>query len=140
MIIKNKTGRIFLSNSDIPIAPELTREQFLTSSLSQSAEIWVQNEPSCSYRLAPVETANTRFYIVLQFHSQKLKRVTLADAHPRFGTSWDDVTEEKLIHRKAEHDKWLKVWNLLSGSYSWGSVANSIDPHNNTSSLIFSYV
>lgn len=139
MTIKNKTGKIFLQNSAVPISPELTREQFLASPLAYGSEVGVQNEPWCSYRLFPVSVADTQFYIVLQFHSQKLQQVTLCDAHPRFGTSWDDVTEEKLKTQKDQHDQWLKIWSLLPERQSWGRVTNSIDPHDNSSSIILSY-
>lgn len=138
-MIRRETGKIYLPESECPIGPELTRESFLVSSLSQGAKIGVQNEPWCSYCLAPVGVAGTRFYIMLYFHSQKLERVTLTDAHPRFGTSWADVTEEKMTQQKEQNDTWLKVWNLLPALYSWGRVENSVDLHNMESSIIFSY-
>ncbi len=139
MKIKNETGEIFLQNLEEPIGPKLTRKKFLACALSQNSEMCMQNEPWCSYRLSPVEVADTKFYIVLQFHSQKLQQVSLSDGNQRFGSSWDDVTEEKLKQQKEQHDKWLKNWNFLTDRHSWGQVTNSIDPHDNSSSIILRY-
>jgi hypothetical protein len=61
----------------------------------------------------------------------RVMTVDLVATDDRFGTSWDEWSEEKELQRKRFHDSWL---NEVLGNerypydYPWGRVASVYDP------------
>jgi hypothetical protein len=122
------------------VDPALTREAFLASPLAEGHEIFVQNEPWCSYKLKRFPVQDTEFIVVLFFADQRLTTVSLFDALPELtGGSWDDWSEEKEMARKRRHEEWLARWDLPIGTYPWGTVDSVYDPRSGASDIWVTY-
>jgi hypothetical protein len=138
MQMDQATGEIRLPGG--VLGPTLTRDAFHASPLADGAEIFVQNEPWCSFKLAQVPVLTTQYIVVVFFHGQRLTMVHLTDADPEFGASWDDWSEEKELRKKARHAAWLReVFDLPVGTYAWGDVASEYDVRSGGSSIIVTY-
>lgn len=136
--IDRRTGAITLPRG--VLEPALTRGVFLASPMAEGVEIFVQNEPWCSYKLARVPVGAREFIVVAFFHDQQLTHVNLMDVDPAFGSSdWTDWSEEKEINRKARHEEWLREIGVPVGNYSWGSVASEYDQRSGGSDIIITY-
>lgn len=58
----------------------------------------------------------------LGFHRGTLEQISLSDASSKFGSSWNDWSEEQEQLRAASIGGWLKNRGYPPGQYSWGSV------------------
>src|SRR5688572_18002971 len=109
-VINKKTGEIYFSNR-LTINPNITKEEFLTSTISKRAEIYVANDPYFSYRIEYKRETSLKviekWIIILFFFKSKLESVELIIKDKKYGTSWDDWSESKELERKSFHDKWL---------------------------------
>jgi hypothetical protein len=133
-----RSGTIAVSGSLLD--PSLTRGAFLDSPMGQGAKVSTQNEPWCSYSLPRVPVDRTEFAITIFFFGEQLRVFQLADCDPRFGTSWDDWSEEKELARKAAHAAWLKdVFDMPVGAYRWGRVESEYDEKGGGSSIFIMY-
>jgi hypothetical protein len=83
----------------------------------------------------------------LLFEGERLDGYRLWIVDPRYGTSWDDASEEKQLAQRDAHDEWL-VEMLgpgvrtqapggmeLTYSLSWGNVWSTYDPRSADSSI-----
>jgi hypothetical protein len=83
----------------------------------------------------------------LLFEGERLEGYRLAILDPRYGTSWDDWSEEKQLAQRDAHDQWL-VEMLgpgvrtrapggmeLSYTFPWGDVWSTYDPRSGGSSI-----
>src|SRR4051812_32945152 len=101
------TGTLTFEQPPTVIAPSLTRDEFLGSSLADGATTHVANEPFHSWKLnGTFRSARLDLLVVVWFRGQKLTMVSLMDPDRRFGTSWADHSREKEMARKASHDAW----------------------------------
>lgn len=122
------TGTLTFETPLVEIAPSLTRDQFLRSSLAEGATTHVANEPDHSWKLkGTFRSAGLDLLVVLWFRGQQLTMVSLMDADPRFGTSWDDASLEKEMARKESHDAWLANALGPQRTFAWGTVWSSYD-------------
>lgn len=134
-MIDANTGSIDLS--DERITSNLTRKEFLSLTMGKQAKIFVQNEPYCSFRIEAKLGADD-FILVLWFEGQTLNRVTLQLSDDRYGSSWDDWTEENELARKQAHDDWLKAHGL-SKQYPWGKILSLYDSRGGSSTIEIVY-
>ena len=142
-MIDPATGELRLPSADVVLGPRLTRESFLASRLAEHARILVVNEPHCRYVVSvpPGEPGEMAWRVSLQFHGPSLVSLDLGASDARFGTSWDDWTEEKQQALRRYHDEWLeRTCGLKPGRYSWGELESGVtDPKGGTSSILVRY-
>lgn len=74
------------------------------------------------YRLPTFAESELLIVISLGFNSGVLEHVSLSDTHPRYGTSWNDWSEEKELLRARQIGSWLTGKGFASGTYSWGVI------------------
>src|SRR5687767_15155513 len=95
------TGTLTFEQPPVVIAPSLTRNEFLGSSLANDATTHTENEPYHSWKLnGTYRSAGLELLVVLWFRGQQLTMVSLMDPDQRFGTSWADHSLEKELARK----------------------------------------
>lgn len=131
-----KTGELTLASGTI-LSSHLTRSMFRLSPEALQAKINVQNEPWCSFRFEDHEDSLS---ITVFFHGERLESVSLYINDPRFGTSWEDWSEQKELERKQAGDEWLKKNGLKPGkNYAWGSVWSDYSPQSGFSDIVIRY-
>jgi hypothetical protein len=131
-----KTGELTLPSGTV-LSPRLTRSVFLSSAEGKGAEVSVKNEPWCSFRFEDHEDS---MGVIVFFKGEILESVHLSINDPRFGTSWEDWSEEKELGRKRANDQWLKSNGLPPGKrYSWGSVWSDYSPKSGYSLIVIQY-
>lgn len=139
-MIDIKTGNVFLETVNFIIRSSLTREEFLSSTLAIASRISVKNEPHCSFTTKAQKIAGHPFIITLYFNGSILTNVELYSDDNKFGTSWDDWSEEKELERKKFHETWLK--NVLADApykYNWGRIESFYDAKGGSSSISIKY-
>lgn len=136
MKINSSIGRLELANG-LALSPALSRSQFLTSAVGIASTVLIKNEPWCSFRF---EAAADKVVFAVFFKGEVLESVHVAVIDARFGTGWDDWSQEKEMQRKAANDEWLLSHGLTPGTkYGWGSVWSGFDPKGGSSSAVIRY-
>lgn len=134
------TGTLTFEHPLMVIAPTLTRDEFLGSSLAGGATTHVENEPYHSWKLnGTFRSTSLDLLVVLWFRGQQLTMVSLMNPDPRFGMSWAEHSLEKEMARKASHDAWLSRALGLQRAASWGSVWSGYDQLGGFSSIVVEY-
>ncbi len=77
--------------------------------------------------------------ISLGFNNGILERVGIADAHPRYGVSWDEWSEERQRQRALSIGTWITKLGFPKGSYLWGSVWYGYDSKGGSGSALVTY-
>jgi hypothetical protein len=137
-MINPSTGTIKLPAKTIVVSGQLTREQFLSSTLANQSQVLVRNEPHCSFKLPSVSFDGHFFAWNLWFHGSTLQRVSIACADSQFGSSWSDWSEDKEQARKQFHDHLINSTfgeRLGNGHFPWGSVESIYDERSGGSSV-----
>jgi hypothetical protein len=80
------------------------------------------------YQLPAFQEDDVLVGIALGFNLGKLEQVTLSDTHNKFGSGWDDWSEQKETLRAKSIGDWLSRKGFPSGSYAWGVVWCGYDP------------
>jgi hypothetical protein len=139
-MLDESTGTLSFEQPAALIAPSLTRDRFLGSSLADGATTHIANEPYHSWKLnGTFRSAGVDLLVVLWFRGPQLTMVSLMDPDPRFGTSWSEHSLEKEMARKASHDAWLSRALPPSLDVSWGSVWSGYDEKAGFSEIIIKY-
>ena len=140
MTINEDTGCITLPEIGASIAPSLSRSQFLQTPAFAAASVFVQNEPSCSYRLPDIPQPDTDLGMVLQFQGEQLRSLSLSHGAARFGSSWSDWSRERELARKSFHERWLATeLRTPPGEYPWGNISSYYDDKGGFSSITIRY-
>ena len=100
------------------------------------------------FYLGPETLAGENFIVTLAFDGERLRSYDLRLADPKYGTSWDDYSEEKQLAMRDAHDAWLMP-QLGSGerkpsmrgpelyySFLWGEVWSTFDAKGGSTSII----
>jgi hypothetical protein len=74
------------------------------------------------YQLPAYQDGDVTVGIALGFNLGKLEQVSLSDTHNKFGTGWDNWSEQKEKLRAKSIGDWLSRKGFRVGSHSWGSV------------------
>jgi hypothetical protein len=125
----------------LPLGAHSTRTELLASPLADGAKIVVENDPWWTYGLPVQPLGGREFAVMLSFEGEELRAVYLTDTDPRFGTSWDDYSEEKEQARKRQHDRWLRQ-SLGRGRpwrFPWGTLDSVYDPRSGSSMIAVDY-
>ncbi|MGL6074988.1 MAG: hypothetical protein ACRC8S_12585 [Fimbriiglobus sp.] len=134
------TGTLRFEQPPTVIAPSLTRDRFLVSSLADEARSHIANGTFHSWKLnGTFRSSGLDLLVVLWFHDQHLTMVSLMDPDPRFGTSWDDHSLENEMARKASHDVWLARALAPHRNFAWGSVLSGYDERGGFSNIVVKY-
>ncbi|MEW6730176.1 MAG: hypothetical protein AB1489_02445 [Acidobacteriota bacterium] len=143
-MINKETGELNFSNG-FYAGPNLSREEFLTSTISEKAKVHVANGPYCSYQVevSNVTTLNIveHWIVILFFYKLNLTSIKFSIMDGSEGTSWDDWDENREIEKQAFYDRWL-MENFASAppyEYSWGTVRSFYDPRAGFSGIYISY-
>ncbi len=140
MTINKNTGGVTFDELGVCVESSLTRSKFLAAPVFLNAEVVVKNEPFCSFSIPRVPQADTELCVTFQFQGERLAHMVLCHSASRFGTSWDNWSEQRELARKAFHDNWLvhKV-QVVPGSYLWGSVCSAFDQKTGGASILITY-
>jgi len=140
-MIDEDTGCILLPEMGAVISSTLTRSQFLETPAFSAATVSVRNEPWCRFKLPALPLPETELCIQLQFHAERLVSLLLCHGAARFGSSWDDWSEERELARKAFHEQWLtRDLRIQLGAYAWGAISSDYDAEAGFSSISIRYV
>lgn len=132
-----KTGELVLSSGAI-LSSRLTRSAFLSSEEGARANVVVKNEPWCSFSF---EEREDSWIVVVYFKDEHMESVHLSINDSKYGTGWENWSEEKELERKKAHDRWLRSNGLVPGmQYSWGSVWSDYDPKSGSSMIVIRYL
>lgn len=136
MKINPATGELTLQ-SGLVLSSRLGRTQFLASREGTASTVFVRNEPWCSFRLGESE-GNAA--VAVFFKAEVFESVQFSVVDPKFGTGWDDWSQEKEMQRKVANDEWRITRGLTPGKkYTWGSVWSGFDPKGGFSSAVVRY-
>lgn len=139
-MFNEQTGVLTFDRPQVSIGPSLTRDEFLLSSLAEGATTLVQNEPHHAWKLGRCfQSLGIELLVALVFRDQELSTMSLMDADPRFGTSWDDASYDKEMARKDSHDVWLSSILPPRGEFLWGKVWSAYDDKGGFSCVIVNY-
>jgi hypothetical protein len=124
-----------------PLGPGTSRTQFLASPLAVGETVVVANDPWWTYGLPPQTLGRRAFAAMVSYKGESLRAVYLTDTDSRFGTSWDDWSEEKEQDRKRQHDRWLQaiLGRGCPWKFSWGAIDSCYDPRASSSSIGIDY-
>jgi hypothetical protein len=144
-VIDRLTGALVLSGGRI--ARDLSRSSLLISPLSSHATCDDMDTGWMHVCLAPQTIDGLVFDVELHFEGERLDGYSLSLVDPRYGTCWDDYSEEKQLAQRDAHDTWLMA-NLGAGnrepgprgpelrySFAWGDAYSTFDPKGGSSSI-----
>jgi hypothetical protein len=144
-VIDRLTGALRLASGSIE--PDLTRSTFLSSPLGVRARCDDKEPLGMSAYFGPHRVGGLMFRIELHFVGGQLHGYSLWLDDPRYGTSWDDCTEEKQLAQRDAHDAWL-MSTLGPGerepsprgpelrySFPWGKVWSTFDARGGSTSI-----
>jgi len=144
-MIDRDTGALVLRAGRVE--PSTTRTAFRASPLAAPAR-WDDMHTGWMDAELPSEADGDRkIGVRLIFEGERLDGYRLWIVDPRYGTSWDDWSEEKELAHRDAHDAWL-VEKLGPGerarapggmelgySLPWGDVWSTYDPRSGGSSI-----
>jgi hypothetical protein len=136
------TGSITFKNEAMTVGSSLTRSNFLTSALGRISKVNVENEPHCSYStVIPADALmSLPVGLTLYFYHQQLECVSIVASDSRFGSSWNDWSEEKEKDRKRFHDQWLvETIGTTSAQFPWGQLSSDYDGKSGFSAIHLRY-
>lgn len=102
---------------------------------------WMHIDPG------PQAVDGLTFGVSLAFEGERLDGYSIWMADARFGTSWDDGSEEKQLARRDAHDTWLTAalgpgarrpgptGPELSYTFPWGEVWSTFDARSGSSTI-----
>jgi hypothetical protein len=145
-VIDRNTGALILPGARID--RDLTRSAFLASPAGAKARCddmrngWMHFYPG-------VQTLNELvFGVRVVFEGERLDSYALWLTDPRYGTSWDDYSEERRLSMRDAHDGWLLA-QLGPGEripsprgpelyydFPWGEVWSTFDAKGGSTSII----
>ncbi len=130
---------------------DLTRAAFLSSPLKQAIQNTSDPDPwTVSYNLGPRSLSGVLLAVRVGFAGERLAGYSLVAVDPRFGTSWDDWSEEKQLAQRDHHDAWLVsqlgppssrvMGDELHYELPWGSAWSTFDRRGGGSSIGVSFL
>lgn len=138
MVIDRATGTLMFDGG-VAIRSTLTRSELLQAPIGESQEVWVQNEPWCSWRVTRLKAGGHTFLAVLQFHAEELKGVELVESGEVGLSSWSDWSEADELAKQILYDAFLSRELGPTRSFPWGSVTALYDPRSGGSSIQLIY-
>jgi hypothetical protein len=144
-MIDRRTGALILSNARI--SRDLTRSSFLSTPMGERAHCADMNNEWMHVHLQPQGLGKLTLGIDLVFEGERMDGYSLALVDAKYGTSWDDWSEEKQRAQRGAHDAWL-VGSLGPGEreasprgmelryeFPWGKAWSTFDAIGGSSSI-----
>jgi len=144
-VIDRLTGALVLPGGSI--RSDLSRSSLLASPMAAQAKREDMPAGGMHVYLGLQELDGTRFGVALHFEGERLFGYSLSLVDARYGTSWDDYSEEKQLAQRDAHDAWL-VASLGPGnrepsprgpelrySFPWGDAWSTFDARGGSSSI-----
>jgi hypothetical protein len=150
-----QTGSLRLDGFDVVVSPGLTRTDLESHPDFGRFEVFIRNEPWCSFITRDVGVGGELFHVVLWYVDLgPLWRLTLGTARPEIvGTSWGDYDLPASVDF---HESWLdRALGLPSATHprcdprepyagpvrqlGWATAAVGVDPHNGDSEIFVDY-
>jgi len=138
MVIDPATGSLCFDGG-VTLGAGLTRSALLQTPVGETQEVWVRNEPWCSWRVTRLKAAGRTFLAVLQFHSEQLKWVSLVESDQVGLGSWSDWSEAHELEMKAQYEAFLSSELGKDRSFPWGSATAIYDARGGSSSIHITY-
>jgi hypothetical protein len=101
-------GTLRIDGCRTALGPRLTRAAFLASPLAAAASDLVVNERWHSWQLPGSRIDGLTFLVGVFYEGERLDMIQLFLQDPRYGTSWEDMTEEKEEARRVAQWDWLR--------------------------------
>lgn len=127
------------------LGPDVERAAFEDSPIGQASEVAIRNEPWCSFNLPRLKIDHHTLAATAYYCDSALIYISTAMVDSRFGTSWDDWSDEKEAMRHAEHQAWLEEHrgdrDIEDGwlTFPWGKVLVCRDPKTSDARMMFRY-
>jgi hypothetical protein len=144
-VIDRETGALVLPSGRIGSA--VTRTVFLASPLAAQERCVDVSTGWTQVYLTPQAVDGLTFGVKVVFEGEQLDGYSLWIVDARYGTSWDNWSEEKELARRDAHDTWLTAalgpgerrlssnGPDLSYSFSWGEVWSTFDARGGSSTI-----
>jgi hypothetical protein len=78
-------------------------------------------------RLPAFQDGDVIVAVSLGFHQGVLEQISFSDANSKYGSNWNDWSEEQEQLRAASIGNWLRDRGYPPGTYGWGSVWAAYD-------------
>ncbi len=116
------------------VGPETTRQCFLASTLGQTADVLVSNEPYVTYRIRP----ESGIAVTLSFEGEILRSIAwMFSLTAEKEGSW---TVQHELERKQIHDVWLQhEFGRPPYRFEWGQLSSEYDDKACASDIIATY-
>jgi hypothetical protein len=79
------------------------------------------------YQLPTLQDGDYVIGVGLGFNRGLLEAINFTDTNPKFGTHWNQWSQEQEQLRAKSTESWLKSKGITAGSYSWGRVWAGFD-------------
>jgi hypothetical protein len=144
-MIDRDTGALVLLGGRV--GRESTRSTFLASPLAKRCRTEDIHTGWWRLSLQPAALGGLLFAVDLTFEAERLESYSLALIDARYGTSWEDWSDEKQRALRKAHDAWLvrclgRGKRRASGrgkelfyAFAWGEAWSSFDPKGGSSAI-----
>ena len=137
MNIDPKSGRIEIEAGGLVVRPDLSRDEFLASSMGVTARIVVQNGQYVTYSFT-FSIGTSLFAASLVFESQRLDSVQIERVNR--GRTWGNWSEAQELERKNDHDNLLVSFlGKPPYKYLWGEIVSMYDPRSGSANISIQY-
>lgn len=137
-MIDRATGALNFDDG-VVIEPALTRAQFLLVPTGEAREVWVRNEPWCSWRVTRLKAGGRAFLAVLQFRGEELESVELVESDQVGLGDWKDWSEAHELESKRRYAELLLRELGARRSFDWGSASAIYDARSGGSFISIAY-
>jgi hypothetical protein len=144
-VIDCLTGTLVLSGGNVGC--DLSRSSLLSSTMGAKAICDDVHTGWMHVYLGPQNLGGTVFGVVLHFDVERLDGYSLSLVDARYGTSWDNYSEENQVAQRDAHDAWLLATlgrsspepsnrgAQLRYSFPWGDAWSTFDARGGSSSI-----
>jgi hypothetical protein len=105
----------------------------------ETREVWVKNEPWCSWRITRLKTGSRMFAAVLQFRGEELQSVQLVESDQVGLGDWKDWSEARELENKQRYAELLSRELGFRKSFDWGTASAIYDARSGGSFISVTY-
>lgn len=134
-----KDGRLVVAY-DLVLSSQLTKSQFLASSMSRNAQLLLINYPYTKYKFTSVLEVGLECILIVSFVGEALQEIYIYPLWTEQPTQWFDAQQSVEQANKKRNDRLLE--NLLGTppyEYSWGEITSIYDQKGGSSGIVVRY-